>query len=325
MTRYLLVRLGQSLLVLWGAFTASFLLLYALPSDAITIKLAAADNTGAVTPEMLDQIRMQYGFDRPLIVQYADELWSWLRGDLGNSLLTGQPVLDTVLSAAGQTAAMSGLAITLGVVAGLVAGSLAGHATNPRVRELLLALPPIGVSIPTFTVGLVLIHVVSFQWGLLPSGGNKGFASLVLPAITLSLPVAAVVTQIFAKSLRSVLQEPYIATAVAKGAGRLRIHLRHAFRNAIGPAMTMTGVVVGNLLAGTVVAETVFSREGLGRITYDAVSKQDLPVVQAVVLFSALVFVVVNLIVDLAYPLIDRRITLAVGRPVNRIEKEVLV
>ncbi|MET1036721.1 MAG: ABC transporter permease, partial [Aeromicrobium sp.] len=166
--------------------------------------------------------------------------------------------------------------------------------------------------------------LVAFQWRLLPSGGNLGVESLILPAITLSLPVAAVVTQIFAKSLDDVLRQDYIDTAVAKGASTVRIHLRHAFRNAIGPTLTMTGIIVGNLLAGTVVAETIFSREGIGRTTVDAVNRQDLPIVQGVVMFSALTFVVVNLLVDLLYPVIDRRITLTTREP-RRLQKEVLV
>jgi peptide/nickel transport system permease protein len=132
-----------------------------------------------------------------------------------------------------------------------------------------------------------------------------------------------VVTQIFAKSLDDVLRQDYIDTAVAKGASTVRIHLRHAFRNAIGPTLTMTGIIVGNLLAGTVVAETIFSREGIGRTTVDAVNRQDLPIVQGIVMLSALTFVVVNLLVDLLYPVIDRRITLATREP-RRLQKEVL-
>jgi peptide/nickel transport system permease protein len=323
MTRYLLSRLGQSLLVLWGAFTASFVLLYALPSDAISIKLSGASDTGSITPEQLAQIRQDYGFDRPLVVQYVDQLADLVRGDFGTSLTTGATVTSTLGSALPQTLVLSGLAIVVGTLVGLVLGSVSGY-LPPRARELLLSLPPVGVSIPTFTVGLVLIHVVAFQWRLLPSAGNQGFESLVLPSLTLSLPVAAVVTQIFAKSLQGVLRQDYIATAVAKGAGRGRVHLRHAFRNAIGPTLTMTGVVTGNLLAGTVVVETIFSREGIGRTTVDAVNRQDLPVVQGVVLLSALTFILVNLAVDLVYPLIDRRITLVTARPTTSFEKEAL-
>lgn len=318
MTRYLLVRLGQSLLVLWGAFTASFALLYALPSDAISIKLSGASDTGAVTPAQIAQIRAEYGFDRPLVVQYLDQLGQVVQGDLGTSLVTGGSVTSTLGSALPQTLQLSGLAIVIGTIVGLLLGSVSGYLRSPRLRELLLSLPPIGTSIPTFTVGLVLIHLVAFQWRLLPSGGNTGLDSLVLPAITLSLPVAAVVTQIFAKSLDGVLRQDYIDTAVAKGASPLRIHLRHAFRNAIAPTLTMTGIIIGNLLAGTVVAETIFSREGIGRTTVDAVNRQDLPIVQGVVMLSALTFVVVNLVVDLLLPVIDRRITLTTRGPPSR-------
>jgi peptide/nickel transport system permease protein len=174
-----------------------------------------------------------------------------------------------------------------------------------------MSLPTLGVSLPTFWVGLMLIQVVSFQWELLPALGNEGVRGLVLPAITLALPTGAVIGQILARSLLATLADPYIETATAKGAGRVRIHLRHALPNAAIPALTMVGVLAGNLLAGSVVIETVFSRSGIGRITVAAVSTQDLPVVQGVVVLGALVFVTANLIVDLLYPLLDPRIVVA--------------
>jgi peptide/nickel transport system permease protein len=159
-----------------------------------------------------------------------------------------------------------------------------------------------------FWVGLMLVQVFSFQLRLLPSVGAKGLESLVLPAITLGLPTGALVAQVLAKSLSAALDEPYVVTARAKGAGRVAIHLRHALRNAALPALTVLGYVVGNLLAGSVVVETVFTRPGLGRLTVSAVSVQDIPLVQGIVVFAAAVFVSVNLLVDLIYPVLDPRI-----------------
>lgn len=310
MATYLTRRALQALLVLWGAFTVSFLLLYALPSDAISIKLSGAGET-SLSREALDAIRADLGYDDPLVVQYLRQLGKIVTGDAGVSLYTGTPVVSMITSALPYTVGISLLALVIGSVAGLVLGSLAAHSRSARLREALLSLPPLGISVPTFAVGLVLIQVVAFRWRLLPSGGSQGFDTMILPAITLALPVMATVTQIFAKSLREVLHQGYIDTATSKGVSRLRLHLRHGVRNAIGPSLTMAAIIVGSLLGGAVITETVFSREGIGRITVDAVTRQDLPVVQGVVLLSALVFVVVNLLVDLTYPLLDRRVVLA--------------
>ncbi|RKN04593.1 ABC transporter permease [Streptomyces radicis] len=308
MGKYLASRGLQALLVLLGTFTLAFVLLSVLPSDALSIKLSGAGDA-ALSPDEVARLRAEHGYDDPLVEQYLRQLGGLLGGDLGTSLHTGAPVLSMLGSALPHTAQLAGLALLFGVVAGLLVGSVAAHTRGPWAREALMSLPPLGISFPTFAVGLVLIQVVAFQWQALPSGGTDGFRSLVLPAITLALPVTATVAQVFHRSLREVLEQGYVDTAVAKGAGRARIHLAHATRNAAGPTLTATAVVVGNLLGGAVVTETVFSREGVGRLTADAVTRQDLPVVQGVVLLSALVFVVVNLLVDLAYPLLDRRVT----------------
>ncbi|RRQ29417.1 ABC transporter permease [Rhodococcus sp. Eu-32] len=307
MAGYVRKRLLQAVLVLWGAFTLSFFLLYFLPSDAISIKLTAGGDN-SLSPEQIAEIRAEYGYDRPAVLQYLDQLWKTVTGDLGRSLDSGATVTSLIASALPQTLLLSGIALVVGVAVGLVLGSIASHLPSERWREALLALPPLGISIPTFAVGLILIQVVSFQWRLVPSGGNKTWDSLVLPAITLSLPVIAIVTQVFAKSLDDVLRQGYIDTARGIGAGPARIHFHHAIRNAIGPTLSMAGVIGGGLLAGTVVVETVFSREGIGRLTVDAVTGQDLPVVQAVVLLSAATFVVINLVVDLLGPVLDRRV-----------------
>ncbi len=167
------------------------------------------------------------------------------------------------------------------------------------------------MSVPTFWIGLMLVQLLSFRVHAFPAFGNDGIRGLVLPALTLAVPTGALVAQVLAKSLTTTLAEPYMETAKAKGAGRARIHLRHALRNAALPALTIVGLLVGKLLAGSVVVETVFSRNGLGRVTVSAVTVQDIPLVQGVVVFGALVFVLANLLVDLVYPLLDPRIVLA--------------
>jgi peptide/nickel transport system permease protein len=304
--RYLLRRTGQAVFVLWAAFTVSFLILYALPSDPVSLMTGGQSND--FTPEQLDALRHDYGLDRPLLQQYFSKLGNALQGDLGRSIVTGRQVTTLIADALPATAQIAGLGLLLAVLGG---GSIAVLSTATRSRRLsqfLLGLPPLGVAIPSFWLGLLLLQQFSFNWALVPALGNEGWRSVVLPAITLAVPTGAMIAQVLAKSLRTTMHEAYIDTARAKGATPRRVQLHHALRNASLPALTMAGIIVGNLLSGSVVVETVFSRTGLGRMTSASVSAQDIPVVQGLVLFGALVFVVVNLVIDLIYPLLDPRI-----------------
>ena len=302
-------RLLQAVVVLWAAFTLSFVILYLLPGDAVLTKLGSADGGVTASPEQIARARAEYGLDDPVLTQYGKRLLSALHGDFGRSIATGDDATHMVVSALPPTLAVTGLALLLAVFFG---GGIAVLGTYTRFRalsQLLLSLPPLGISLPSFWVGLLLIQVFSFQLRLLPSLGSQGFQSLILPAITLALPTSAIIGQVLAKSLRTQLAEPYIEIARAKGASRARVHFGHALRNAAVPALTLVGVVAGNLVAGSVVTETVFSRDGVGRITSAAVTAQDVPVVQAVIVLAAFFFVAINLIVDLLYPLLDPRIT----------------
>lgn len=310
--RYVAARLGQAVLVLWAAYTVSFIVLYALPSDPVA--LLAGGDASDITPEQLDVLRAQYGLDRPLWVQYVVQLGGILTGHFGSSIATGRPVADVIGEAIGPTAQLAGLAFLVALIFGAGIAILATFVRQRWIASLLLSLPPLGVAIPSFWFGLMLIQWFSFQLPWFPAMGAQGFASLVLPAIALALPTSAMIAQLLSRSLQATLGEPYIDTAWAKGAGRVRVHFRHALRNAALPALTMTGLVVGQLLSGTVVTETVFSRPGIGRVTAVAVQQQDIPVVQGIVLFAAGVFVLTNLAVDLIYPLLDPRIVLASPR-----------
>lgn len=308
MTRYLLRRVGQGVFVLWAAWTISFFILYLLPSDPAALIAARGGEADTVDPALLEQLRAQYGLDRPVIVQYVTALLAALRLDFGQSYASGGPAMDVVAGVLPSTIQLAAVALVLGVALGAL---LAVATVLPRaawLRQLVSTLPPVGVALPTFWVGLILLQVFSFRLGLFPAMGDDGVASLVLPAVTLAVPAAAGLAQVLSRSLREALGEPYVETARAKGASRLRVQLGHALRNAALPAFTMLGLTVGGLLGGTVVTETVFSRAGLGRLAVTAVNSQDIPVVQAIVVVSALVFVTVTLVVDLVYPLIDPRI-----------------
>lgn len=308
MAGYLVRRVALAIGVLWAAFTVSFVVLYLLPGDPVATMASGGLDGEPLTPEALDALRARYGLDKPLIVQYGTRLWDALHGNFGTSIQTGQDVGAAIREALPPTIQISVAGLAFAVVFGGAVAMVATYTSARWLRQLLMALPSLAVSLPVFWVGLMLVQVFSFRLGLLPSVGAKGLQSLVLPAITLGLPTGALVAQVLAKSLSIALDEPYVVTARAKGAGRVAIHLRHALRNAALPALTVLGYVVGNLLAGSVVVETVFTRPGLGRLTVSAVSVQDIPLVQGIVVFAAAVFVTVNLLVDLIYPVLDPRI-----------------
>jgi len=310
MRGWVLRRLGQAVVVLWAAFTVSFVVLYLLPGDALTIGLGGLESTAS--PEQIDAVRAAHGLDDPLYAQYWRALVDALGGDLGESAQTGAPVVRAIAEVLPETLKLTVFAVTLATLGGVGIALAATYTRLRALRQFLLSLPALGISMPGFWVGLLLVQVVSFQWGWFPAMGNRGFESLVLPAITLAFPAGALIAQVLAKSMATALAQPYVATARAKGVGRVRIHLRHALRNASLPALTLAGVVAGNLLVEAVVVETVFSRAGVGRLTASAVDTQDLAVVQGVVLLAAVVFVVVGLVVDLLYPVLDPRITKAV-------------
>ncbi|MEV1023668.1 ABC transporter permease [Streptomyces sp. NPDC050264] len=313
MRRYLAQRLVQAVLVLWAAFTLSFAVLYLLPGDPVSIMAAGGGETSSVGPGQLAELRRTYGLDRPVAEQYGSRLWHALHGDFGTSVQSGDHVTRMIAESLPATLQLTSGALLLALILGAGVALLATYTRSRWLRQTLLSLPALGVSAPTFLVGLVLVQIVSFRWGLLPAVGNEGFESLILPVITLALPTGAILAQVFAKSLRTTLAEPYVETALAKGAGRARVHFRHAARNASIPPLTVVGMLVGNLLAGSVVVETVFSRTGVGRLTAMAVSAQDIPVVQGLVVFGALAFVLANLAVDLICPLLDPRITTSVA------------
>lgn len=314
MRRYAAVRLAQAAGVLWAAYTVSFLVLDLLPGDPVSAMAGAGADQAGVDPARIARLRAEYGFDDPIPVQYVHYLGRALRGDFGDSVSSGRPVTSVIGDALPSTLQLVAAALALAVLLGGGLALAATYTSRRWLRQLLLSLPPLGVSVPTFWAGLMLVEIFSFRARLLPAFGNGGPRGLILPAVTLAIPTGAVVAQVLAKSLLGTLDEPYVQTARAKGAGRPRIHLRHALRNASLPALTVVGVLAGQLMANSVVIETVFSRNGLGRVTAGAVTAQDIPLVQGVVVFGSLVFVLVNLIVDLAYPLLDPRISAAGGR-----------
>ncbi|WOF22781.1 ABC transporter permease [Microbacterium betulae] len=311
MTRYVLRRIGYALLVIWGAYTITFLLLYSLPSDPVALMIAGSsggEGDYAVDGEVRAALEERYGFDRPLVVQYATLLLRAVQGDFGQSIQYGSPVAEVIGEFVLPTLALASLALTVSIVLGFAIAIVANLSRRNAVRTALFLLPPLAASFPSFWVGLTLLQVFSFQLGWFPAVGTEGFASLVLPAIALAIPAAAAYAQVLGESLERTLEAPFVEIVRAKGARTARIHFVHTLRNAVIPTFTLIGLTVGGIFAGVVVTETVFSRNGLGRLLQTAVDAQDIPMVQALVVLTAVAFAVVNLVVDLLYPVIDPRI-----------------
>jgi peptide/nickel transport system permease protein len=309
MSRYLMSRIGQAGLVLWATYTVVFAILHLLPSDPVGLLLAAGDvRVEDLSPAQLATLKAQYGLDQPIYVQYLSQLWHTLHLDLGSSISLNVPVRELLAQKLPSTLALGAAAIGLALVLGTTIAYLAAFVRWAPAKVLLSRLPAVGVSMPQFFIGLVLIQVFAFSLGWFPATGSEGWRSLVLPAITMSIINAAMLAQVLTRGLEDTLAEPYITTARAKGLSRTVIQFRHAFRNAALPALTLLGLLLGTTVTEAIVAETVFSRDGVGRLAQQAVLAQDVPLVQAIVVIAATAFVLINLLIDLIYPLLDPRI-----------------
>jgi ABC-type dipeptide/oligopeptide/nickel transport system permease component len=279
-------------------------MLHLLPGDPAQIILGEA----VTSAQDLARLRRELGFDAPLHVQYARFLGRALSGDLGRSLQSRRPVLDEILAQLPSTVQLTLAGLALAVVVGVVLGVAAATHRGSWADTLCMVLALGGVSMPAFWLGLMLIFFFALQLGWLPATGQGGLARLVLPALTLGYGAAGVIARLVRSSMLEVLRIEYVTTARSKGLAERRVVYRHALRNALIPVITIVGLQFGALLGGTVVIETVFARQGIGRLLVGAILYKDFPLVQGIVLFTASAYVLVNLLVDLGYALADPRI-----------------
>jgi peptide/nickel transport system permease protein len=306
MRHSLLHRFGQSLLVLWAAFTLSFFLLQVLPGDAILIKFQNPDL--GLSPAQIAEMRLAYGADSPIWQQYAHTLFAMLRGDFGYSVQAGVPVSELITS---NLPATLSLALPGFLLATGLAFALAALSRLPGLRLLrafLQSIPALFISLPTFWLGIALIQLFSFQLRWIPVINPSALQGLILPVITVAVPISAPLAQILLRSIDDVSTQPFVAVARAKGASENRVLWRHVLRNALLPVLNVAGLLLGELIAGALITETVFGLSGLGQLTQQAVNNQDVAVLLAVVMISALGFVLINLLVDLLMPLLDPRL-----------------
>ena len=311
MTKYVLLRTGQALVVLWAAFTLSFILLQAMPGDAVLIKFLNPEY--GLSPEQIALIRASYAVDSPLFVQYLQTLANFLTGDFGYSVHAGVPVAAQLAANLPDTLLLSLTAFIAAALVAVLIAVLSSFSPFAFIRNLVQSVPSLFISIPVFWLGIMLIQIFSFRLKLVSVINPEPWESLILPVITLAVPISAPLAQILIRNLDEIQTRPFVAVARAKGASRARVLWRHVARNAVLPVLTIAGVLFGELIAGAVVTETVFGLNGIGGLTNQAVGSQDLAVLQAIVVISATAFVAINLAVDLAYPFLDPRLRARTG------------
>ncbi len=298
-----LLRLLSGLGVIWGAATLTFLMLHLSAGDVALAILGGPD--ALPTPEVLARVRIEYGLDEPLLTQYAEYLGRLVRLDLGESYRMRIPVAQAIAVQLPATARLALLAGAAAVVAAVLLAALTARRAA-WLRSAISGTEVVVSSIPGFVVGLLLLFVFSFQLPWLPAAGYHGWRSDILPVVTLALPLTALLTQVLRQELEDVLEQPFIVTARSRGLSETAIRFGHALRHALIPLVTLSGFVFASLLGGTVIIEVLFSRQGIGRLMYDATTHKDVPIVLGVTLLAAATYVFINLVVDIANRFIRR-------------------
>lgn len=295
-------RLGVLLLTVWGACTLIFLITR-LTGDPATL-MAGPD----ASLEQLEELRRQFGLDRPLTVQYFDYMGGILRGDLGSSLRYNQPVLGLILERMPATLLLASIGAVLATIVGTVLGAIAALNRGRALDYSAVSLSVLGQSIPPFWLGMMLVLILSVNLGWFPSGGSGTLAHLVLPAITLCVAFAARIVRVARGSLLDSLTENYIVAATAKGVPRHKIVSRHAARNASVPVLTMVSITTAQMVSGLIITETIFSYPGIGLLLVQAVRVRDFMLIQGVVLFVSFLVVILATVTDLIHARLDPRV-----------------
>lgn len=303
-TKYALNRLMATVPTLLLLTVLVFLMVQLVPGDPAAIFLGEERST----PELLERVRHEMGLDQPLYVQYLSYMGNLLRGNLGDSLFNNQPVLGQILAALPYTLTLAVSALAVSTVLGLSLGILSALKHNTWIDTAAMSLALIGVSMPVFWLGLLLILVFSVNLKWFPPLGQGSLDRLVLPAMALGLLSSATLARLVRSSMLDVLNDDYIRTARAKGLRKRTIIVRHALRNALIPAVTVMGLQFGGLISGAVITETIFARIGLGRMYVESILNKDITMIQGLTLVLAIMIMLINIVVDLSYAALDPRI-----------------
>lgn len=303
MKNYLIKRLLYLFPVVFGVLTVVFLLIHIMPGDPVEIMLGETA-LGA----QKEELRKELNLDKPVLVQYGIFLKNVLHGDLGRSIYSKEPVTKIIMRRFPATLQLAFAALLVSILVSIPVGIIAAARQYSLFDSGTMFLSMIAVSMPNFWLGPLLILIFAYHLDLFPIAGRSGPASLVLPAITLGLGMTAILSRMVRSSMLEVIREEYIKTAMAKGVGRMKVLSKHALRNALMPVITIIGIQSGNLLAGSIITEKIFSWPGVGQEIIEAISRRDYPLVQGCVILISLTYVIVNLLTDIAYKVVDPRI-----------------
>jgi peptide/nickel transport system permease protein len=313
MANFLTKRLAGALVVLALVSLLTFGIIWLVPGDPVAILLDASS-----TPEQAERLRRALGLDKPLLEQMIAWYGRILHGDLGHSILLNRSVTAAIIERLPVTLSLAGVALVLALIGGIGAGIIAAMNHNRWPDQVVMATALFGLSVPEFWLGLTLIFLFAVQFGWMPSGGFVSFdtsptgwlRSIAMPAGTLAVVQMGFIARMTRASMLEVLNQDFMRTADAKGLTRIDIVLRHGLPNALVPILTVAGIVAGGLLGGTVIIEQVFSIPGVGRLIIGGILSRDYPVIQGGLLFLAVIYLVVNLIVDVLYAVVDPRVRL---------------
>jgi peptide/nickel transport system permease protein len=304
MAAYISRRLAAIVPVVWGVSTFVFLMIHLVPGDPVQLMYGNLPMSQAD----LQRVRSQLGLDQPLVVQYGQFFVKLAQGDLGRSIRSQRPVTDEILLRLPNSVLLASLSTATAVVLGVFGGMLAATRRGRWLDTLTTAISVLGVSVPSFWLGLMLIFLFAVRLGWLPASGSGSPQHLVLPVLSLALLSSAIIARLTRSGMLDVLSMEYVTTARAKGLTEQAMLYRHALKNALIPVITIVGLQFGALLGGAFVVETVFAWPGVGRLAVQALSNRDYPIIQGVVFFVSLIVVMVNLATDVLYVLIDPRV-----------------
>ncbi len=302
--RYLVKRLLAAIPVLFGVSVVVFSMLHLVPGDPVKMMLSEFQTS----PEQIARLRAQLHLDEPLPKQFGRFLWNALHGDLGSSIRSRRPVLTEILDNLPSTAVLALAGMVVAILMGVTLGVIAAVRQHSWFDTCSMLAALLGVSMPSFWLGLLLIFALSLKLGWLPATGGGDVRHLIMPAVTLGMGAAAIIARLSRSCMLEVLRQEYITTARSKGLWEPLVILRHGLKNALIPVVTIVGLQLGQLLGGTVIIETVFARPGVWRLIVNGILEKDFPLVQGIVLVGATSYVFINLLVDVTYALLDPRI-----------------
>jgi peptide/nickel transport system permease protein len=308
MLTFILKRMLLMFIVIIGVTVMTFLIMHFTPGDPAEMIAIGRYGVDALTQENVEWIRVQEGLDAPLYIQYIRWLNHAIHGDLGCSLINGEPVLSEILVRFPATVKLAVVSMLVALIIAIPVGILSATRQYSFVDNVSMMGAMLGISMPNFWLGLLLILLFSVHLGWFPVCGYGGFEHIILPALTLGTGMAAVTARLTRSSMLEVLRQDYIRTARAKGLSEKLVVSRHALKNALIPVVTVIGMQFGRVLEGAVIVETIFAWPGIGKLLVDSIYARDFAMIQGSVLFVAVIFVIVNLLVDISYTYLDPRI-----------------